>query len=444
MSDGIEIGPISGFPEWSPEVRRTELRILDSIRHSFEVHGFLPIETPAVERMAVLTAKGGMQRQIYSLRRPSDDEQSGGELGLHFDLTVPLARYVAQRAHQLTFPFRRYQMQKVWRGERAQRGRFREFYQCDIDIIGSGSLDLLYDAEIASVIASVFRGLGVSEFQIRMSNRRVLSSLIAPWGIEGEARDRFLRVVDKHGSKGATAVTSALQGEDVPAELVSLTGDLLDLDDPYAAERLLVDAGADPSGVRELREVAEAATRLGVGADELRVDLTIARGLDYYTGTVYETFLAGREDWGSVCSGGRYDDLAGYFTDRSLPGVGVSIGLTRLVDLLVQSALVSLESPSPTKVLVAVQDRAHLESCLQIAALLREGDIPTEVYMQPRRLGDQLSYASALGIPLAAIVGAAEAEGAFVTLRDLRTGEQLAVKVTDVVAHVGDALEGGA
>lgn len=444
MSDGIEIGPISGFPEWSPEVRRTELRILDSIRHSFEVHGFLPIETPAVERMAVLTAKGGMQRQIYSLRRPSDDEQSGGELGLHFDLTVPLARYVAQRAHQLTFPFRRYQMQKVWRGERAQRGRFREFYQCDIDIIGSGSLDLLYDAEIASVIASVFRGLGVSEFQIRMSNRRVLSSLIAPWGIEGEARDRFLRVVDKHGSKGATAVTSALQGEDVPAELVSLTGDLLDLDDPYAAERLLADAGADPSGVRELREVAEAATRLGVGADELRVDLTIARGLDYYTGTVYETFLAGREDWGSVCSGGRYDDLARYFTDRSLPGVGVSIGLTRLVDLLVQSALVSLESLSPTKVLVAVQDRAHLESCLQIAALLREGDIPTEVYMQARRLGDQLSYASALGIPLAAIVGAAEAEGAFVTLRDLRTGEQLAVKVTDVVAHVGDALEGGA
>jgi histidyl-tRNA synthetase len=436
MSKGIEIGPVSGFPEWSPQVRRTELRMLDAIRHSFELHGFLPIETPAVERMPVLTAKGGMQRQIYSLRKPSEDRQDAAELGLHFDLTVPLARYVAQRAHQLTFPFRRYQMQKVWRGERAQRGRFREFYQCDIDIIGSGSLDLLHDAEVVSVIASVFRGLGLPGFEIRLSNRRVLSSVLARWGITGADTDRFLRVIDKHGPKGSEAVGSALGEEEAPDGLVLLIGELLALEDLDAAESLLTEAEVDPDGVRALREVVDAAARLGVGRDEFRVDLSIARGLDYYTGTVYETFLRGREEWGSVCSGGRFDDLAGYFTDRSLPGVGVSIGLTRLFDLLVQSEQVKLESSSPTRVLVAVQDRDYLDSCLRVAALLRDGDIAAEVYMQTRRLGDQLAYASALEIPFAAIVGAAEAAGDFVTLRDLRTGTQENVALSGLLERV--------
>ncbi len=410
--------------------------MLDAIRDSFELHGFLPIETPAVERMPVLAAKGGMQRQIYSLRKPSDDRQDSAELGLHFDLTVPLARYVAQRAHELTFPFRRFQMQKVWRGERAQRGRFREFYQCDIDIIGSGSLDLLHDAEVVSVIASVFRGLGLPGFEIRLSNRMVLSGVLSRWGIDGADSDRFLRIIDKHGPQGADAVGEALAKEKAPGELVVLLRELLKLEDLDSAERLLTDAGVDPGGVHALREVAEAAARLGVGRDEFRVDLSIARGLDYYTGTVYETFLSGREEWGSVCSGGRFDDLAGYFTDRSLPGVGVSIGLTRLLDLLVQSEQVELESSSPTKVLVAVQDRDFLDSCLRVATLLREGQVPTEVYMQARRLGDQLSYASALGIPFAAIVGASEASGNFVTLRDLRAGTQEAVALSDLLKRV--------
>lgn len=439
MSKDIDIGPVSGFPEWSPRVRRTELRMLDAIRHSFELHGFLPIETPAVERMPVLTAKGGMQRQIYSLRKPSEDRQDAAELGLHFDLTVPLARYVAQRANELTFPFRRFQMQKVWRGERAQRGRFREFYQCDIDIIGSGSLDLLHDAEIVAVIASVFRGLGLPGFEIRLSNRMVLSTILARWGIEDT--DRFLRVIDKHGPQGADAVAKALTDEEAPDELVSLLSKLLGLEDLDSVERLLTDAEVDPGGVHALREVVEAAARLGVGRDELRVDLSIARGLDYYTGTVYETFLTGHEEWGSVCSGGRFDDLAGYFTDRSLPGVGVSIGLTRLLDLLVQSGLIEVESSSPTRVLVAVQDRDALDSCLRAAALMREAKIPTEVYMQDRRLGDQLSYASALDIPYAAIIGASEASGDFVTLRDLRSGTQEAVPLSGLVDRVMGASE---
>lgn len=436
MSEKIEIGPLSGFPEWTPEVRRTELRMLDAIRDSFELHGFLSIETPAVERMAVLTAKGGIQRQIYSLGKPQEEGGGGAELGLHFDLTVPLARYVAQRAHDLTFPFRRYQIQKVWRGERAQRGRFREFYQCDIDIIGSGSLDALYDAEVASVIASVFRRLGLPGFQIRLSNRRVLSALAANWGIEDEARNQFLRVIDKHGPKGVAPVAEALRGEGFPEPAVALTGRLLELNDPVAAESLLTDAGVDAGGVRELREVQEAAIRLGVRSEEIKVDLCIARGLDYYTGTVYETFLTGREDWGSVCSGGRYDDLAGYFTDRPLPGVGVSIGLTRLLDTLVQNDLVPLESSSPTRVLVAVQDRDHLEFCLQVSRLLRDSGVPSEVYLQQRRLGDQLSYADALGIPFVAIVGGSEAEGGFVTLRDLNSGEQEDVPLDRLIGRV--------
>jgi histidyl-tRNA synthetase len=441
VSERIRVGPVSGFPEWTPAVRRTELRVLDAIRASFELHGFMPIETPAVERMDVLTAKGGMQRQIYSLRKPSEDEATGAELGLHFDLTVPLARYVAQRAQELTFPFRRYQMQKVWRGERAQRGRFREFYQCDIDIIGSGSLDLLYDAEIVSVIASVFRGLALPGFEIRLSNRRVLSSLISRWGIEGRARDQFLRIIDKHGSKGPDSVANALTQAETPTDLIALTQRLLAFTDLDSAERLVVDAGADPAGVRDLKEVADAAWRLGVRPDELRVDLSIARGLDYYTGTVYETFLNGHEEWGSVCSGGRYDDLAGYFTNQSLPGVGVSIGLTRLLDLLVQSELFPLESPSPTRVFVAVQDRTHLDSCLGVAAMLRKGDIPTEVYMQARRLGEQLSYASALGIPLAVIIGASEVSGGYVTVRDLRSAEQTTVPNDEVLPTVLRALQ---
>jgi len=437
MGERIKISPLSGFPEWNPAVRRTELRMLDAIRQGFELHGFLPIETPAVERMEVLTAKGGIQRQIYSLRKPGEGGEETGDLGLHFDLTVPLARYVAQRAQDLTFPFRRYQMQKVWRGERAQRGRFREFYQCDVDIIGSGALDPMYDAEVASVIASVFRRLGLSEFTIRLSNRKVLSAVLSRWGIEGEDVQGYLRLVDKHGSRGAAAVTEALQGEgNAPPPLVELTGRLLDASNLDAAESLLRDQGVDASGVTELRDVEQAALRLGVAREEIEVDLAIARGLDYYTGTVYETFLRGREEWGSVCSGGRYDDLAGYFTDRPLPGVGVSIGLTRLLDLLVQNELIPVESPSPTQVLVAIQDRTYLEYCLRIAATLRSAGISTEVYMQPRRLGDQLSYASSLGVPWVAIVGASEAEEESITLRNLGTGQQEAVPLDQLVPRV--------
>jgi len=305
-------------------------------------------------------------------------------------------------------------------------------------------LDLLHDAEVVSVIASVFRGLGLPGFEIRLSNRMVLSSVLAHWGIGGGDSARFLRIIDKHGPQGADAVRDALAEEKAPGELVSLLGELLKLEDLDSAERLLTDAEIDPGGVHALREVVEAAARLGVGRDEFRVDLSIARGLDYYTGTVYETFLSGREEWGSVCSGGRFDDLAGYFTDRALPGVGVSIGLTRLLDLLVQNEQIELESSSPTRVLVAVQDRDSLDSCLRVAALLREGEVPTEVYMQARRLGEQLAYASALDIPFAAIIGAAEAAGDFVTLRDLRAGTQEVVEFSDLLNRVTGIGEGEA
>ena len=427
----MKVGPISGFPEWSPGGRLAEQRIVDAVRRQYELFGFTPIETPAVERLEVLLAKGGIQRQIFTVSKPDEDQGREGELGLHFDLTVPLARYVAQRANELTFPFRRYQVQKVWRGERAQRGRFREFLQCDIDIVGSGSLDLLHDAEIAVVIGAVLDAIGI-DYRVHISNRKVLTALLRALGIEGDASEEALRTIDKVGPRGAGAVSEAL-GEPAGAPVA----DLLSAPDLDAARAVLADAGASEEGIDELTAVVQAAKQLGMAEGRLVVDLAIARGLDYYTGTVYETFVTGREGWGSVCSGGRYDDLAGLFIDRRLPGVGVSLGLSRLFDLLVQEGMVATDTASPTRVLVAAQDRErYLDEYLAIARSLRAAGIPTEVYFQKKKLGDQFKYANKLGIPFVVVAGESEIEAGVVTLRDMRAGTQSEVTRDDLPAKV--------
>lgn len=437
MTGQVPIGPISGFPEWLPELRIAEQRLTAQIREQYELFGFAPISTPAVERMDVLLAKGGIQRQIYTLGRAAEDADETS-LGLHFDLTVPLARYVAQHGDQLTFPFRRYQIQRVWRGERAQRGRFREFTQCDADIVGSGSLDLVHDAELAVLINAVFDRLGIGDFVVRISNRKILVNLCAAHDLDARRTAEALRIVDKGGIGQPEATARALEDCGFGAELAGAVADLLVSEDLDEAAEVLAKAGAAAEGIAELRTVVDACAQLGMPAGRLACDLAIARGLDYYTGTVYETFVRGNEGWGSVCSGGRYDDLASYFTTRRHPGVGISIGLTRLFDLLVQSGRAQAGASTPARVLVTMLDRDRFFArYLDLARALREAGIPTDVYLQPDALRDQLAYAAAKGFDYAVIAGQREFDAGTVALRDLRTRAQEQVPIASLPARVG-------
>jgi histidyl-tRNA synthetase len=436
----VEVEPISGFPEWLPKERLVEERLMATIREQYQLFGFTPIETPAVERMDVLTAKGGLQRQIFTLGRPQEGE-ADAELGLHFDLTVPLARYVAQHQNELVFPFRRYQIQKVWRGERAQRGRFREFYQCDIDIVGRGSLDPIHDAEIPCVINATFTALGLPDFHVHISNRKILGDLLAARGQPPEQLGNVLRAIDKTDRVGIEETKQALVKEGVEPDLVPAIIDLVQCGSINEAEKVMAAAGVASPGLGELRAVVDSAVALGMPAERVRPNFRIARGLDYYTGTVYETLIAARENWGSVCSGGRYDDLASYFTDVRFPGVGISIGLSRLFALLVTAELVEVKRGTPTQVLVTMQDRkAYFREYLGFAARLRAAGIATEVFLEPGGLRDQIGYASSNGVPLAIIAGSSEFQEGTVTIRDLRTRQQEKVAQSELVAFIRQKL----
>jgi histidyl-tRNA synthetase len=438
MPEKIQVESVSGFPEWLPNLRLQEERFLTTIRDQYRLYGFTPIETPAVERMEVLTAKGGMHRQIYQVGKPEEGRSgSEAELGLHFDLTVPLARYVVQHADKLVFPFRRYQIQKVWRGERAQRGRFREFYQCDVDIIGRSSLDLIHDAEIPCVINSTFEALGLPEFQVQISNRKILADLLQVKEVGASQLANVLRAIDKTDRAGADATRSALEAEKVDADLIPAILDLIPCRQLADARRVLQAAGAATAGLDELQTVIESTIALGMPETRIRPNFAIARGLDYYTGTIYETYVLGKEDWGSICSGGRYDDLASFFTSQKYPGVGISVGLTRLFDLLVKSQLLDVSRHTPTQVLVTMQNRAaYMKEYLTIARALRERGIPTEVYLEPTALRDQIGYASTNGIPLAVIAGESEMQAGTVTVRDLRTRKQEFIRREELADYV--------
>jgi histidyl-tRNA synthetase len=439
MSDRIEAQPISGFPEWLPNVRLQEERFLSNIRQQYQRYGFTPIETPAVERWDVLTAKTEMQRQIYVVAKPEEgaDDDADARLGLHFDLTVPLARYVAMNADKLTFPFRRYQIQKVWRGERAQRGRFREFYQCDVDIVGRGALDAIHDAEIPCVINSTFEALGLPEFQIQLSNRKVLGDLLRARNLGPEQLVAVLRAIDKTDRAGLDATRKALADENIDAELIPAIVDLIQCQHIADAHAVLARVGAPTQGIDELQSVMDSTLALGMPARRIRPNFAIARGLDYYTGTIYETFIVGSESWGSICSGGRYDDLAGFFTTQKYPGVGISIGLTRLFNLLVTNGHVNVEHKVPTQVLVTMQDRKrYMKEYLELARLLRSAGIPTEVYLEPKRLRDQFGYASDNGIPLTVIAGESEINAGTVTVKDMRAGTQEVIGRDQLIGYV--------
>jgi histidyl-tRNA synthetase len=392
--------PISGFPEWLPAEKLVEQRFLDKIRATYEAYGFTPIETAAAERAEVLSAKGGLEKEIYALSRLAAGEGEEAETGLalHFDLTVPTARYVAQNYGHLTFPFRRYQIQKVWRGERPQAGRFREFYQADIDVIGDGQLSIVTDAEIPAIIYDLFRELAIGDFVIRISNRKILSGYLAHLGCADAAVNGVLGTIDKIEKIGPEKVTRELEASGALAapaldKLMALIATKRSNEELISHLYSVSGNERFTLGVDELAEVVEAVAALGVPESHLEIDLTIVRGLDYYTGTIYETRLVDHPEIGSICSGGRYDDLASHFIDKPLPGVGISIGLTRLLASLFKAGLVTATAQSPAPVLVTTLERERTADYLKLARYLREGGIKTEVFLEPKKLGQQLKYA---------------------------------------------------
>jgi histidyl-tRNA synthetase len=425
--------PMSGFPELLPEQQLVFNRCISIIRRNFELSGFAPIETPAVERKEVLTSKGGDEKEIYAITRlfTGEGESSDTEFALHFDLTVPLARYVAQYKEKLVFPFRRYQIQKVWRGERPQKGRYRELYQCDIDVIGRGSLGLLNDAEIPSIIYHIFTEMGIGDFVVRINNRRLLQGFYQFLGVDSERTADTLRVVDKLEKVGREKVISELTAKTgLPDTVANAILDFVANDKPV--DLLLADLAALPAmsnalfaqGVSELQAVTAGVRSLGVPDSAFTIDLRIARGLGYYTGTVYETKLLAHPELGSICSGGRYDDLASYFTNEKLPGVGISIGLSRLAIALIDAGVLKTGAQTPAPVLVTTMDAARMADYLRIAAELRAAGIATEVYLEKGRIGDQLKYANRKGFTYAVIAGESEFAAGQIKVKNMITGEE--------------------
>ena len=427
-------------------------RMLDVIRRNYELFGFLPVETPVIEYSDILLTKTGgeTERQVYFVQSTGALEKEGmPELALRFDLTVPLARYVAEHEYDLSFPFRRYQMQKVYRGERAQRGRFREFYQCDIDVIGKDSLSVRYDAEIPAVIYSVFRELNIGAFTIQLNNRKLMRGYFESLGIvDGEQQMLVLREVDKLDKRGAdyvrdtlTGATFGLSAEVAEKILAVVQVRSTSLQDAYDKLDAL---GAGPEameqGRAELKEVFGLIHAFGVPESHYVLNLSIARGLDYYTGTVYETTLNDHPQIGSICSGGRYENLASQYTKSRLPGVGISIGLTRLYWQLRDAGLIGA-AQSTVDVLVTQMDSAQLPVYLALASELRGAGIATEVVLDGGKLAKQFKYADRAGIRFVIVLGDDEIAKGVVTVKDLRRGDQFEVARTELIKTLRVELE---
>jgi histidyl-tRNA synthetase len=438
---------LRGFDqEYLPQDQLHFNRLIDIIRRNFELYGFLPIETPSAERREVLTSKGGVEKEIYALTRlaEADDDEAATKGALRFDLTVPLARYVAMRERELAFPFRRYQIQRVWRGEtpQAKKGRWREFYQCDIDIIGRDKLSYLAEAEIPSVIYSVFKEMAIGEFRIRINNRKVLRGLLHEFGVPDDKAAAVLRILDKTEKEDAAKIRADLEREGVSSagKLFELITTRRTTDETLAAlSGLNTETGKQ--GVQELRSIVTAIRQFGVPDSAFAVDLGVVRGLDYYTGTIYETTLVNAPELGSICSGGRYDDLASYFTDTRLPGVGISIGLTRLFSRLKDAGLLQPLARTPAEVLVTTMDARYLDRYLSMAGRLREAGINTEVYLETAKLGNQLTYADRKGFRIALIAGENEFAKDAVQLKNLSSKTARDVQLGEMVQAVQTTLK---
>ena len=433
---------LSGFMELAPQEQMKLEKMMEILRRSYSLYGFTPLDTPVIEAAEVLLAKGGgeTEKQIYRFMKGDSD------LALRFDLTVPLAKYVAAHYGELSFPFRRYQIGKVYRGERAQRGRFREFYQADIDIIGDGKLDILNEAEIPAIIYSTFTELGLKHFKIKVNNRKLLNGFYAMNGMSEKAGE-IMRTVDKLDKIGAQKVKQLLIDE--VKMLPDKSENVLDFmaiqgDNAYVLSRLEQYRGMDATfdqGLDELITVTRYLADFGVPEENFAVDLTIARGLDYYTGTVYETEMTKHPEIGSICSGGRYDNLAEYYTDRQLPGVGISIGLTRLFYVLQEQGLLSEElitAPCDALVLPMTED---LGPAVAAATALRRGGVRTQLYGEKRKFKAKMGYADKIGVPFVILMGEDEIREGVLSVKDMRSGEQQELPAEEAAAFIRAAVD---
>lgn len=422
MTEIVKPSILPGFMELTPQDQILFNKLMDTIRKNFEKFGFLPLDTPVLEKSEILLAKGGgeTEKQIYRFSKGDTD------MSMRFDLTVPLARYVAMRYSDLSFPFRRYQIGKVYRGERNQKGRYREFYQCDIDVIGNETLDIINDAEIPSIIYSTFKDLDFGKFTIRLNNRKILNGFFKSVGVT-DPQD-VLRIVDKLEKIGEEKVMEELKGISLSDEAIDSILKFISIDgtNDEKIEKLKamnVDNELFSIGVDEMEKIMGYMRSFGMDEDYFEFDLTIARGLDYYTGTVYETKLDDYPQLGSVCSGGRYEDLAGYYINQSLPGVGISIGLTRLFYQLRDAGIISDHENSLSKVIIIPFDE-YMEDGIKLVTELRDAGIYSLVYTEPGKLSKKMKYANALNIPYTIVVGESEVKEGIYSLKDMRTGEQ--------------------
>ena len=432
---------LSGFMELLPEKQVRFEKMAEILRTTYASYGFTPLDTPVIEDAQILLAKGGgeTEKQIYRFQKGDSD------LALRFDLTVPLAKYVALHYNELAFPFRRFQISKVYRGERAQRGRFREFYQADIDIIGDGKLDILNEAEIPAIIYKVFRGFGLSRFQIRVNNRKILNGFYAMLGLSAQSGD-IMRTVDKLDKIGPEKTRALLLAEcglsEEQAEQIlkfiaihGTNAQVLGALEGYAGREATFD-----TGLSELKAVTANLAAFGVPEENFAVDLTIARGLDYYTGTVYETTLLDHPEIGSVCSGGRYDNLAGYYIDKQLPGVGISIGLTRLFYVLDEQGLLNPQlSGAPADALVLPMT-SDLAPAIALAETLRSAGLRVQLYGEQKKFKQKLSYANKLGVPFAVLLGEDEIAQGVCSVKNMATGEQLTLPPAEAAGHIRAAV----
>lgn len=419
----IEPRTLAGFMELLPNEQILFNQIKETIEKTYKKYGFLPIDTPVVELAEILLAKAGgeTEKQIYRFQKGDTD------LALRFDLTVPLAKYVAKNYGNLSFPFRRYQIGKVYRGERAQKGRYREFYQCDIDIIGDGELGLINDAEIPSIIYTIFRDLGFKDFTIRINNRRILNGIFESVN-QKENSEEILRIIDKIEKIGKDNVIEEFEKIGLSKEQIQKIIDFIEIQGTSdekikKLENLGIQNETFNKGVKELKTVIENVRLFGVPDENFGVDLTIARGLDYYTGTVYETFLNDYRELGSVCSGGRYENLAEYYTNKNLPGVGVSIGLTRLFSKLNELKIIKAEKKSVAEILI-VPMTEDLKESIKLATKLRSAGINTEVYLNEKKIKAKFKYADKLEIPYVIVIGEDEIKENMVTIKNMKTGEE--------------------
>ena len=428
---------LSGFMELLPAKQARLEKMMQILRDTYSLYGFAALDTPAIEDAQILLAKGGgeTEKQIYRFQKGDSD------LALRFDLTVPLAKYVALHCNDLAFPFRRFQISKVYRGERAQRGRFREFYQADIDIIGDGKLDILNEAEIPAIIYRVFRGFGLTRFQIRVNNRKILNGFYAMLGLSEKSGD-IMRTVDKLDKIGAEKVAVILKDDcgltdEQAAEILKFiairgsNAEVLAALEGYAGRSDLFDLG-----LTELKAVAANLSAFGVPEANFAVDLTIARGLDYYTGTVYETTLLDHPEIGSVCSGGRYDNLAEFYTEKALPGVGISIGLTRLFYVLDEQGLLNDALPSAPADALVLPMTEDVSKAVELAEALRSAGVRVQLYGEQKKFKQKMSYADKLGVPYAVLLGEDEIAEGKCSVKNMTTGEQQKLTPQEAAQHI--------